>query len=66
MLNESTANSVQHRKGNSLNPCFNGICSMSGKEIKLKRTFAGLNPCFNGICSMRLLLSGLKDVKNVS
>ena len=37
-----------------LNPCSNGICSLS--EINNSLTSAdanGLNPCSNGICSLR-------------
>ena len=38
----------------SLNPCFNGICSLSSFNKQLKEHFYGsLNPCFNGICSLR-------------
>ena len=36
-----------------LNPCFNGICSMSlecGEIVQIQGCC--LNPCFNGICSM--------------
>ena len=42
-----------------LNPCFNGICSLTGaSQTKTTRT-AGLNPCFNGICSLtRPIFSG--------
>ena len=35
----------------SLNPCCNGIYSMSPEEAKQLKT--GLNPCCNGIYSMR-------------
>ena len=35
-----------------LNPCFNGICSMSLIFMKLPSQKLSLNPCFNGICSM--------------
>ena len=39
----------------SLNPCFNGICSLSSFNKQLKEHFYGsLNPCFNGICSLSL------------
>ena len=37
-----------------LNPCFNGICSLSFREMAIIDNYAGgLNPCFNGICSLR-------------
>ena len=39
----------------SLNPCFNGICSMSHQEQNVRNKMLSLNPCFNGICSMSLL-----------
>ncbi len=50
MLNETERQVDQLRR--CLNPCFNGICSMSYKDGKLERKVKGLNPCFNGICSM--------------
>ena len=36
-----------------LNPCFNGICSMSNQQ-RCGKCLCCLNPCFNGICSMRV------------
>ena len=37
----------------SLNPCFNGICSLSERMSERAEVQAvGLNPCFNGICSL--------------
>ena len=43
------------RDGEGLNPCFNGICSLSLQNCNycsyLKKR---LNPCFNGICSLSL------------
>ena len=39
----------------SLNPCFNGICSLSfGHGFANNCKGIGLNPCFNGICSLSL------------
>ena len=36
-----------------LNPCYNGICSMSELQVAAARERSvGLNPCYNGICSM--------------
>ena len=38
----------------SLNPCFNGICSLSLNKLgQFDAISEGLNPCFNGICSLR-------------
>ncbi len=37
-----------------LNPCSNGICSMSCLKQKTLQIQC-LNPCSNGICSMRQL-----------
>ena len=42
----------------SLNPCCNGIYSMSGKHKNEKVLSSGsLNPCCNGIYSMSLYVS---------
>ena len=39
--------------GLCLNPCSNGICSMSlSMSVNMRLTVIGLNPCSNGICSM--------------
>ena len=38
-----------------LNPCYNGICSMSWKAITEYKQHKSLNPCYNGICSMSQL-----------
>ena len=39
---------------NSLNPCSNGICSLSTTPlIDLLLSAKSLNPCSNGICSLR-------------
>ena len=35
----------------SLNPCFNGICSASSFRTQQRLHQDSLNPCFNGICS---------------
>ena len=36
-----------------LNPCCNGIYSMSGAVVRDKPFHLSLNPCCNGIYSMR-------------
>ena len=36
----------------SLNPCSNGICSLTKYQMDDETTFVGLNPCSNGICSL--------------
>ena len=40
-------------EGSSLNPCCNGICSRSMRELSTLFGGASLNPCCNGICSRR-------------
>ena len=35
-----------------LNPCFNGICSLTSSSSTICCWFFCLNPCFNGICSL--------------
>ena len=43
-----------------LNPCSNGICSLTGWSMQQKAaTRAGLNPCSNGICSLTLPLTAV-------
>ena len=39
-------------KGTSLNPCFNGRCSVSDNEQEAQEKAESLNPCFNGRCSV--------------
>ncbi len=38
----------------SLNPCYNGICSLSHELFTTIQWYIKrLNPCYNGICSLR-------------
>ena len=37
---------------NSLNPCSNGICSLTNGNIIFQINKSSLNPCSNGICSL--------------
>ena len=41
-------------KVDSLNPCSNGICSLTCGKLVIndKEAAASLNPCSNGICSL--------------
>ena len=41
------------KNNTGLNPCYNGICSMSEVSSEIKKQLPRLNPCYNGICSMR-------------
>ena len=44
-----------------LNPCFNGICSLTQETVDgwAQRPIC-LNPCFNGICSLTVLRDTMK------
>jgi len=35
-----------------LNPCSNGICSLTYYQVGEEARRCGLNPCSNGICSL--------------
>ena len=39
---------------NRLNPCCNGICSVSYENVNNNFSIFSLNPCCNGICSVRI------------
>ena len=39
-------------EGTCLNPCSNGICSLTDMEIIEVKDVVCLNPCSNGICSL--------------
>ena len=53
MLSDKHKNHVFTVRNNRLNPCSNGICSLTSytKDANAKRV-KGLNPCSNGICSL--------------
>jgi len=34
-----------------LNPCCNGRCTRTWKQLKLRHQFGSLNPCCNGRCT---------------
>ena len=54
MLYEIVAGALVEGQTNRLNPCSNGICSMSFAELLNNPSLLTcLNPCSNGICSMR-------------
>ena len=49
-----------------LNPCSNGICSLT-QQMKIKQlTMASLNPCSNGICSLTRKFTELHSSKYTS
>ena len=53
-MNFSLIEELEQFEHSSLNPCFDGICSMREALRALKALmFPCLNPCFDGICSMR-------------
>ena len=54
MLYETVALDGWYQATYRLNPCFNGICSMSPTSNDEAVIIFCLNPCFNGICSMSL------------
>ena len=37
-----------------LNPCSNGICSLTKKLLWIQHLLRSLNPCSNGICSLTI------------
>ena len=47
-------------RGESLNPCFSGICSLSSVEFPETPQVHCLNPCFSGICSLSVPLYALR------
>ena len=51
MVSDVTVNSVRTSVP-SLNPCSNGIWSLTGAEEKKEKEFQCLNPCSNGIWSL--------------
>ena len=53
MLSEDFKDLPNLPQADRLNPCFNGICSLSLPDELVYKDPAGLNPCFNGICSLR-------------
>ena len=60
MLTERKGDTIEF-DAKGLNPCFNGICSLSlGILVEKDKRFC-LNPCFNGICSLSRYISVLDD-----
>ena len=56
-----------HSFGGCLNPCFNGIWSLSNNETNiLLQKVNSLNPCFNGIWSLRIEINVLFGVIKIS
>ena len=56
MLSEKVKVELLSRLVRGLNPCFNGICSLSAPGLievpSVDWLPTSLNPCFNGICSL--------------
>ena len=46
-----------------LNPCSNGICSLSLDYYAEQQRCRRLNPCSNGICSLRDIKKVIEAVK---
>ena len=54
-MNFSLIEELEQFEHSSLNPCFDGICSMRLMEaLRNNNADCSLNPCFDGICSMRI------------
>ena len=53
MLSDATPRLRIDNTFKGLNPCSNGICSLtSAEDVELIKDNLGLNPCSNGICSL--------------
>ena len=52
MLSDIGRNTLSLNLVKGLNPCSNGICSLTVPIATYVETLNGLNPCSNGICSL--------------
>ena len=63
MLNEKSLLESLKNNNAGLNPCFDGICSMSWCSRSQPYAVGRLNPCFDGICSMSSVARRAKCAK---
>ena len=54
MLSDLPENKTEKDREKGLNPCSNGICSLTANERETVFGHICLNPCSNGICSLTL------------
>ena len=56
MLSDPPTQRSRSRCRMRLNPCSNGICSLTEGQDNGGQTYHRLNPCSNGICSLTPIL----------
>ena len=65
MLSDCIIGDTEEGDSVRLNPCSNGICSLT-ETIKAEKKFRkGLNPCSNGICSLTEKFSAFVEINGV-